>query len=130
MVLARCPPEAAIAFEPWVRAIGELALAGEEGWRARLAAAAGPELAGLVPELCDHAAHADAADRREHRRRRGGPLPTDAGIGAALSCAAGEAPLHLVLDDAQWCDPASAQALRHLLEREWAQGLALVVTAR
>ena len=130
VVLARCPPEAAIAFEPWVRAIGELALAGEEGWRARLAAAAGPELAGLVPELSDHAAHADDATAGSIVAAEGARYRLMRGIGEALSSAAGEAPLHLVLDDAQWCDPASAEALRHLLEREWAQGLALVVTAR
>jgi class 3 adenylate cyclase len=130
VVLARCPPEATIAFEPWVRAIGELALAGNEDWRARLAAAAGPELAGLVPELSDHAAHAGDAAAGSIVAAEGARYRLMRGIGAALSSAAGEAPLHLVLDDAQWCDPASAQALRHLLEREWAQGLALVVTAR
>src|SRR4051794_12098036 len=56
VVLARCPPEPAIAFEPWVRAIGELALGGDERWRAGLARCAGPQLAGLVPELSAYAA--------------------------------------------------------------------------
>jgi hypothetical protein len=51
VVLARCPSEATIAFEPWVRAIGELALAGDDAWRATLANAAGVELSALVPEL-------------------------------------------------------------------------------
>jgi hypothetical protein len=37
VALARCPPEANIAFEPWVRAIGELARAGADGWRSELA---------------------------------------------------------------------------------------------
>ena len=51
VVLARCPPETVVPFEPWVRAIGELALAGDDAWRGTLARAAGPELSALVPEL-------------------------------------------------------------------------------
>jgi class 3 adenylate cyclase len=128
--LARCPPEAVVPFEPWVGAIGELALAGDEGWRRTLAAAAGPELSALVPELdlgADSGAQVDAggliaAEGSRYRLLRG--------IGAALGCAARGGPLYLVLDDAQWCDPASAQALRHLLESPPAAELALLVTAR
>ena len=41
VVLARCPPEAVVPFEPWVRAIGELARAGDEAWREALARAGG-----------------------------------------------------------------------------------------
>ena len=52
------------------------------------------------------------------------------GIAAALARAAGEAPLHVVLDDAHWCDVASAQALGHLLDSAPARRLVLVVTAR
>jgi class 3 adenylate cyclase len=129
VVLARCPPEATIAFEPWVRAVGELALAGEDGWRAKLAEAAGPELAALVPELGEHATLADRAGADEMVAAEGARYRLFRGIAAVLAFAAGEAPLHVVLDDAHWCDPASAQALAHLLESAPAQ-LVLVVTAR
>lgn len=129
VVLARCPAEATIAFEPWVRAIGELALAGEEAWRVKLARAAGPELAALVPELSDHAALTDLAAADEVIAAEGARYRLLRGIGAALSFAADRAPLHVVLDDAHWCDPASAQALGHLLASPSAR-LVLVVTAR
>jgi class 3 adenylate cyclase/uncharacterized protein (DUF2267 family) len=130
VVLARCPPEPAIAFEPWVRGLGELALAGDDAWRARLAEAAGAELAALVPELdhrgdgAERAAAADAvvAEGARYRLLRG--------IGTALSYAAGEAPLQVILDDAQWCDPASAQVLSHLLETPPTDRLVVVATAR
>jgi class 3 adenylate cyclase/tetratricopeptide (TPR) repeat protein len=129
VVLARCPPEAVIAFEPWVRAIGELALAGDDAWRATLAEAAGAELAALVPELSEQATLADRAIADEVVAAEGARYRLFRGIGAALAFAAGEAPLHVVLDDAHWCDPASAQALGHLLESAPAR-LVLVVTAR
>jgi class 3 adenylate cyclase len=129
VVLARCPPEAVIAFEPWVRAIGELALAGDDAWREALAAAAGAELAALVPELSEHASLADRAVADEFVAAEGARYRLLRGIAAALAFAAGEAPLHVVLDDAHWCDPASAQALGHLLESTPTQ-LVLVVTAR
>jgi class 3 adenylate cyclase/tetratricopeptide (TPR) repeat protein len=129
VVLARCPPEAVIAFEPWVRAIGELALAGDDAWRATLAEAAGAELAALVPELSEHATLADRAVADEVVAAEGARYRLFRGIGAALAFAAGKAPLHVVLDDAHWCDPASAQALGHLLESAPEQ-LVLVVTAR
>jgi class 3 adenylate cyclase len=129
VVLARCPPEAVIPFEPWVRAVGELAFAGDAEWRRDLAQAAGPEFAALVPELSEHAELSEqtavgamvAAEGARYRLLRG--------IGAVLARAAGGSPLHVVLDDAHWCDPASAQALAHLLEGAHPQ-LALVVTAR
>jgi class 3 adenylate cyclase/tetratricopeptide (TPR) repeat protein len=130
VVLARCPPEAVIPFEPWVRAIGELALAGKDAWRRELAAAAGPELAALVPELSEHAAIAGRADAGRMVAAEGARYRLLRGIGATLACAAGEAPLHVVLDDAHWCDPASAQALDHLLDGAPVSQLALVVTAR
>jgi len=131
VVLARCPPESVVPFEPWVRAIGELALAGDEEWRAALAGAAGPELAALIPEL-------DQAGEFGERGSAGGGMVSAEGaryrllrgIGAALGRAAAEDPLYIVLDDAQWCDPASAQALGHLLESPPAAELTLVVTAR
>ncbi|MET0307008.1 MAG: AAA family ATPase [Solirubrobacterales bacterium] len=129
VVLARCPPEATIAFEPWVRAIGELALAGEDAWRVELAQAAGPELAGLVPELSQHATLADRGAVDEVIAAEGARYRLFRGIGAVLALAADEAPLHLVLDDAHWCDPASAQALSHLLASPPVR-LVLVVTAR
>jgi tetratricopeptide (TPR) repeat protein len=130
VVLARCPPEAVTPFEPWVRAIGELALGRGEEWRRELAGAAGPELVALVPELSDYAtvpAHADAgkmvaAEGARYRLLRG--------IDATLACAAGDGSLHVVLDDAHWCDPASAQALGHLLDGTASAQLVLVVTAR
>ena len=129
VVMARCPPEPVIAFEPWVRAIGELARAGDDAWRDALARAAGVELAALVPELEAHAAAGDtdggglaAAEGARYRLLRG--------IGAALARGAGDASLFVVLDDAQWCDPASAQALRHLLESAPVGELVLVATAR
>jgi eukaryotic-like serine/threonine-protein kinase len=129
VVLARCPPEAVIAFEPWVRAIGELALAGDDAWRARLAEAAGPELSALVPQIREHASVADQAGAGEMVAAEGARYRLLHGISAALSCAAGNAPLHVVLDDAHWCDPASAQALGHLLDSAPEQTV-LVVTAR
>ncbi len=129
VILARCSPEPTIAFEPWVRAVGELALAGDEAWRAQLARAAGPELAALVPELSDHATLADRALADEVIAAEGARYRLLRGIVAALSFAAAEAPLHVVLDDSHWCDPASAQALAHLLEGA-PPGLVLVVTAR
>ncbi len=129
VAMARCPPEPAIAFEPWVRAIGELALAGDEAWRAGLTEAAGAELAALVPELGASAAPVDgagdglaAAEGARYRLLRG--------IGAALAHGAADAPLFVVLDDAHWCDPASAEALRHLLQSPSIGELVLVVTAR
>lgn len=129
VVLARCPPETTIAFEPWVRAIGELALGGDDAWRAALAEVAGDELSALVPELSEHATLADRAGGDEVVAAEGARYRLFRGIVAALSFAVGEAPLHLVLDDAHWCDPASAQALGHLLESPPPQ-LVLVVTAR
>jgi class 3 adenylate cyclase len=129
VALARCPPEPTIAFEPWVRAVGELGLAGDEAWRAELAQAAGPEFAALVPELSKHATRADRAADDEVIAAEGARYRLFRGIAAALALAAGEAPLHVVLDDAHWCDPASAQALAHLLESAPAQ-LVLVATAR
>lgn len=129
VMLARCPPEATIAFEPWVRAVGELALAGDDAWRAALAEAAGAELAALVPELGEHAPFGDRAVANEVVAAEGARYRLFRGICAALAFAAGDAPLHVVLDDAHWCDPASAQALRHLLESASAR-LVLVVTAR
>ncbi len=129
VVLARCPPDAVIAFEPWVRAIGELALAGDNAWRAALAEAAGAELAALVPELSEHATLADRVVADEVVAAEGARYRLFRGICAALACAADDAPLHVVLDDAHWCDPASAQALGHLLESGPAR-LVLVVTAR
>ncbi len=129
VLLARCPPEAAVAFEPWVRAIGELALAGDDAWRATLASSAGAELAALVPELSEHATLAERAAADEVIAAEGARYRLLRGIGAALSWAAGGAPLYVVLDDAHWCDPASAQALEHLLDGGLPK-LSLVVTAR
>jgi class 3 adenylate cyclase/tetratricopeptide (TPR) repeat protein len=130
VVLARCPPEPTIAFEPWVRAIDELAIAGDESWRATLAEAAGPELAALVPELSEHATSADRAGADAVVAAEGARYRLLRGIGTALARAAGSAPLVVVLDDAHWCDPASAQALERLLESAPSAEMALVVTAR
>ncbi len=130
VVLARCPPEAVIPFEPWVRAIGELAQGGDEEWRATLAAAAGSEFAALVPELSEHADLSERAGASEMVAAEGARYRLLRGIGATLTCAAGNAPLHVVLDDAHWCDPASAQALGHLLDGAPSAQLVLVVTAR
>lgn len=131
VVLARCPLEPVVAFEPWVRAIGELALAGDAAWCRGLADAAGAELAALVPELSaatvvpSESGGADALVVAEGQRYR-----LLRGIGATLARAAGDAPLHVVLDDAHWCDPASAQALGHLLDSAPVEQLVLVATAR
>lgn len=129
VVLARCPPEAVVPFEPWVRAVGELALAGDAEWRAVLAAAAGPEFSALVPELSEHAEGAEQATAGSIVAAEGARYRLLRGIGAVLTRAAEESPLLVVLDDAHWCDPASAQALDQLLEGTHPQ-LALVVTAR
>jgi class 3 adenylate cyclase/tetratricopeptide (TPR) repeat protein len=130
VVLARCPPDAVIPFEPWVRAIGELALAGDEAWRGALAQAAGVELSALVPELSGHAAVNERAGAGEMVAAEGARYRLLRGIGAVLACAAGGAPLHVVLDDAHWCDAASAQALAHLLDSAPVAQLVLAVTAR
>lgn len=129
VVLARCPPETTVAFEPWVRAVGDLALAGDDAWHAELTEAAGPELAALVPELSEHATVADRAAVDETVAAEGARYRLFRGIAKVLAFAAGEAPLHVVLDDAHWCDPASAQALAHLLESPPVR-LVLIVTAR
>ncbi len=128
VVLARCPPETVVPFEPWVRAIGELARAGGEEWRETLAKQAGPELASLVPELGGYSGWAEQAGANRVVAAEGARYRLLRGIGAVLECAADGAPLHVVLDDAHWCDPASAQALAHLLEST--APLVLVVTAR
>ncbi|HEY7953084.1 MAG TPA: AAA family ATPase, partial [Solirubrobacteraceae bacterium] len=130
VVLARCPPEPAIAFEPWVRAIGEVARAGDDAWREALAGVAGIELSTLVPELSRHAAAGSETRADEIVAAEGARYRLLHGIGAALAHAAGQAPLHVVLDDAHWCDAASAQALGHLLENAPSGGLVLVATAR
>jgi class 3 adenylate cyclase/tetratricopeptide (TPR) repeat protein len=129
VVLARCPPETVVPFEPWVRAIGELARAGGEEWRETLAKQAGPELASLVPELGEYSGWAEQAGANRVVAAEGARYRLLRGIGAVLECAADGASLHVVLDDAHWCDPASAQALAHLLEST-SVPLVLVVTAR
>ncbi len=129
VVLARCPPEAVVPFEPWVRAIGELARAGDEARREILAREAGSELASLVPELSEHSDLGEQAGADRMVAAEGARYRLLRGVAAVLECAAGDGPLHVVLDDAHWCDPASAQALGHLLE-SIAAPLVLVVTAR
>jgi hypothetical protein len=129
VVLARCPPEAVIAFEPWVRAIAELSRAGDDAWRREFAAAAGPELRALVPGLGGEAA-APAVGVGDVVAAEGARYRLLHGIGSALAFAAGEAPLHVVLDDAHWCDAASAQALEHLLDSTPSARMVLIVTAR
>lgn len=130
VALARCPPETVVPFEPWVRAIGELALAGDDEWRGTLSRAAGPELSALIPELDQSAQPGEPANAGQMVAAEGARYRLLHGIGAALGCAAGDSPLYVVLDDAQWCDPASAEALGHLLVSPPAAGLALIVTAR
>jgi eukaryotic-like serine/threonine-protein kinase len=130
VVLARCPPETVVPFEPWVWAIGELALAGDEQWRGTLAKAAGPELSALVPELDQGGVLDEQASAGRMVAAEGARYRLLRGIGAALGCAAAGRPLHVVIDDAQWCDAASAQALRHLLDSPPVSELVLVVTAR
>ena len=129
VVLARCPPEPVVPFEPWVRAISELALAGDDEWRRGLAGAAGAELTALVPQLDREGAGAERVRSGELAAAEGARYRLLTGIGAALAHAAGDAPLHIVLDDAHWCDPASAQALEHLLDSTPCE-LVLVATAR
>jgi tetratricopeptide (TPR) repeat protein len=130
VVLGRCPPEPVVAFEPWVRAIGEMAQAGDDRWRRTLAKAAGPELSALVPELDQGGDLRQRVDGGTLVAAEGARYRLLCGIGAAMGCAARSRPLFVVLDDAQWCDPASAQALRHLLDSPPADELVLVVTAR
>jgi eukaryotic-like serine/threonine-protein kinase len=129
VVLARCPPEAVVPFEPWVRAIGELARGGDVEWCEVLAKEAGSELASLVPELSEHSGLAERGGADRMVAAEGARYRLLRGIGAVLECAANGAPLHVVLDDAHWCDPASAQALAYLLDSVSAP-LVLVVTAR
>jgi class 3 adenylate cyclase/tetratricopeptide (TPR) repeat protein len=130
VALARCPPDAVVPFEPWVRAIGELALAGDEESRRALARAAGREVAALVPELDEGLPSGEEANVGRLLAAESARYRLLRGIGAALGHASAGAPLFVVLDDAQWCDPASAQALGHLLESPPAAELSLVVTAR
>ncbi len=130
VVLARCPPEAVIPFEPWVRAIGELARAGGDAWCEELATAAGAELSALAPELGKHSVVAERTGAGEMVAAEGARYRLLHGIAAALAHAAGGAPLHVVLDDAHWCDAASAQALGHLLDGALVAQLVLTVTAR
>jgi class 3 adenylate cyclase/ATP/maltotriose-dependent transcriptional regulator MalT len=130
VALARCPPEASVPFEPWVRAIGELARAGEDSWRSELARASGAELCALVPELSAHAPASNQTGAGELAAAEGARYRLLSGIAAALGHAAADAPLLVVLDDAHWCDPASAQALAYLLDSPPCEQLVLVVTAR
>lgn len=130
VVMARCPPEPTISFEPWVRAIGELALAGDDAWRAGLAEAAGAELGALVPELSEHRKLPGSAGADEVIAAEGARYRLLQGIGSVLARAADGAPLHIVLDDAHWCDAASAQALERLLERAPGNRMVVMVTAR
>ena len=130
VALARCPPETMVPFEPWVRAIGELALSGDESWQKTLAETAGPELAALVPELSRHASRGEQAGTSEFIAAEGARYRLLRGIGAALAFASQGTPLHIVLDDAHWCDPASAQVLGHLLDSPPTTELVLVATAR
>ena len=106
VALARCPPEPVIPFEPWVRAIGELALAGDEVWRAKLALAAGPELSALVPELGRHAGAAERAGAGEIVAAEGARYRLLHGISAALACAPGNR--HFT-----WCSTTPSGAIRH-----------------
>ena len=123
VVLARCPPESVTAFEPWVRGLGELARAGDDVWRARLAEAAGGELCALVPELAGDAGPYGAPDGARYRVLRGiGDV-----FGASLRDGVR---LLLVLDDAHWCDEGSVQVLRAVLDSPVADRLSLMVTAR
>lgn len=127
VVLARCPAESVTPFEPWVRALGELAGAGDATWRARLARAAGGDLCALVPEL----ATAGPADGASFGAVEGVRYRVLRGIGDALAAAlTGGQRLLLVLDDAHWCDQGSAQALTSLLDSPLAAQLSLLVTAR
>lgn len=130
VIFAPCPPEAVVPFEPWVRAIGELASAGDEGWRSSLAGAAGPELGALVPELDPEIRPVEQADAGAMIAAEGARYRLLGGIAACLAHAARGGPLLVVLDDAQWCDPASAQALKYLLDRPPTDEFVLVVTAR
>ncbi len=131
VALARCPAEPSIAFEPWVRAIGELARAGDDAWRSALAGVGGGELSALVPELSAYSTAASAGvSANEMVAAEGARYRLLCGIGAALGHATGGAPLYVVLDDAHWCDAASAQALGHLLESASIGRLVLLVTAR
>jgi class 3 adenylate cyclase len=129
VVLARCPADPVVPFEPWVRAIGELAIAADGQRREDLSRAAGPELSALVPELGEHGERVEESTAEETVLAEGGRFRLLRGINAVLARAAGESPLLVVLDDAHWCDPASAQALEHLLNGS-ASRLTLVVTAR
>jgi class 3 adenylate cyclase/tetratricopeptide (TPR) repeat protein len=129
VVLARCPPDPLVPFEPWVRAVGELALAGGDFWREALAGAAGPEFAALVPELAGRAPGGESAPVGAMVAAEGARYRLLRGIGTALAHAAGDSPLLIVLDDAHWCDAASAQALGNLLEGSRSH-LTVLVTAR
>ena len=130
VALARCPREPAIAFEPWVGAIGKLALAGDVVWREQLAQAAGAELSALVPELSQDASTGPLATDGDVAAAEGARYRLMRGIGAALAFVAAGEQMMIVLDDAHWCDPASAEALRQLFEGSSVERLVVVVTAR
>jgi hypothetical protein len=113
-----------------VRAIGELAMAGDEAWQRTLAEAAGSELSALVPELSRYGGADEQVDAGRMVAAEGARYRLLRGIGSALACAAGDGSLQVILDDAHWCDPASAQALEHLLDGGPVADLVLIVTAR
>ena len=130
VVLARCPPDPSTAFEPWVRALGEVALDRDGPGRAQLATAAGAELSALVPELAGLVPARAAGASTDTLVAEGARYRVLRGVGEALAHAAGDRPVCVVLDDAHWCDPASAQVLGELLERAPFSQLVLIVTAR
>ena len=130
VALARCPPEVTVPFEPWVRAIGEIASAGDDAWRRDLAHTGGCELCALVPELNEYAITSGTAESGAAAAADGSRYRVLRGIASTLACAAGDAPVVVVLDDAHWCDPASTQALGRLLDSPPPAGLLLLATAR
>ncbi|MBO0874730.1 MAG: ATP-binding protein, partial [Pseudonocardia sp.] len=94
-------------------------------------------LSALLRPLLDHAEALPAGQRRAIATAIGTsdePITDRFSLGAAtlgLLCAAGEhKPLLLVIDDAQWLDPLSADALSFALRRLALDAVTVLVTAR
>jgi DNA-binding SARP family transcriptional activator len=81
------------------------------------------ELSRLLPELATGEAPPPLAPEEEQRRLL-------EAIARGFLALAGTAPTLVILEDAQWMDPASLEALRYLLPRLGEAPLLVVVTAR
>jgi DNA-binding SARP family transcriptional activator len=115
----RCTTDPDVVYQPLVSAlVGAFAAVGAE--RLGAAVAARPGLAPLLPNVRRGTGPAPSVDRLEVYE-----------AAAELFCElSGEAPVLLVVDDAQWADAASLRLLEHLLGHHSTSRLLVVVTVR